>query len=171
MDAEVLLAAPERGATPSSHVCRPDQRCELALHQGLGQPPDPFPQHVPVLLLQDLLLQELANERRQIHPCCGYRHRPPCGVLFTRRTHGTMRDGRLPCPAQRPPESPPRPGILTDTTGHRNANRAKLRHFLSSGGTCRRGRVLHTVDISAAVCRLLRTDASACETECVRYWG
>ena len=70
---------------------RADQRRDLRLHQRLGEHPDAFPQDIPILLFE-----QLANERRQIHPWFGHRHLPPCGVLFAQRTHGTMCDGRLP---------------------------------------------------------------------------
>ncbi len=45
-----------------------DQPGHLDFHQGLRQHPDAFPQHIPVLLLE-----ELANERRQIHSGLGHR--------------------------------------------------------------------------------------------------
>ena len=51
----------------------PDQAGDLGFHQHLGEHADPFPEYVHVLLFQ-----ELAYKRRQIHPCLGHRHRPPC---------------------------------------------------------------------------------------------
>ncbi|MNC84518.1 hypothetical protein D3C83_00740 [compost metagenome] len=50
-----------------------DQPGDLRLHQRLRQHSNPFAQDIAILLLE-----ELANKRRQIHPWLGHRHRPPC---------------------------------------------------------------------------------------------
>ena len=46
----------------------PNQAGDLRFHQRLREHPDAFPQHVPILLLE-----KLANERRQIHSGLGHR--------------------------------------------------------------------------------------------------
>jgi hypothetical protein len=47
---------------------RADQPGDVRFHQGLGEHPNPFSKDVAVLLLE-----ELANERRQIHSGLGHR--------------------------------------------------------------------------------------------------
>ena len=86
----------------------PDQAGDLGFHQRLGEHSDPFPQHVPVLFFQ-----ELAYTRRQIHPCVGHRHRPPC-VSFRQKElteRCTMALGAV--YADGLTGFPPRPGTLT----------------------------------------------------------
>jgi hypothetical protein len=72
---------------------RTDQTGDLRLHQRLREYPDALPKDIPILLLE-----ELANERRQIHS--GLRHRVNTSVSSfsgQERTHGKMRDGGSRC--------------------------------------------------------------------------
>jgi CBS domain-containing protein len=69
-----------------------DQARDFGLHEGLREHPDALPKDIPILLLE-----ELANKRRQIHS--GLRHRVNTSVCLLRpeRTHGKMRDGGSCC--------------------------------------------------------------------------
>jgi hypothetical protein len=75
-----------------------DQTGHFRFHERLGEHPDALPQDIAILLLE-----QLANERRQIHS--GLRHRVNISVSSfagQERTHGKMRDGGSPCLRRRP---------------------------------------------------------------------
>ena len=64
-----------------------DQAGDLCFHQGLGEHPNPVPKDVAVLLLE-----ELANERRQIHS--GLRHRVNTSVCASPARENSRKDAR-----------------------------------------------------------------------------
>jgi predicted nucleic acid-binding protein len=74
-----------------------NQAGDFAFHERLREHPNPFPEHIPVLLLE-----ELANKRRQIHPWFGHRVSTLRVCSSARRTHGTMHDGHFSCLAPWP---------------------------------------------------------------------
>ena len=64
---------------------------DFRLHQGLGEHLDAFSQHVPVVFFQ-----QLANERRQIHPGLGHPSSPFRVCPFSpKNSRETLRDGRF----------------------------------------------------------------------------
>jgi hypothetical protein len=72
-----------------------DQVRNLGFHQRLREDTDAFSQHIAILLLE-----ELANKRRQIHSGLGHRRSTSRVVLLQpERTHGKMCDGRFTCRA------------------------------------------------------------------------
>ena len=97
----VRVRVPLRYAVRSPlRSCRsaPIRPGDLRLHQRLREHADAFPQHVAILLLE-----ELANKRRQIHPWLGHRRQHLRVVLLLpERTHGKMRDGRFAVSRGRP---------------------------------------------------------------------
>src|SRR5262249_54069425 len=89
------------------------QARDLGLHQRLGQHPNPFPEHVPVLLLE-----QLADERGKIHPPLGHRRPPlPCLCLAVENTRGRCAMAVPFSTGRRPRRFPPRPGTLPMTSG------------------------------------------------------
>jgi hypothetical protein len=114
-----------------------DEARHLRFHQRLREHPDAFPQDVPILFLE-----ELANERRQIHS--GFRHRVNTSVSsFSGQRELTER-----CAMAAPAvyaaaviEFPPRPGTLTFRIGQTSAGEGFLPVAVGfNGGPIRRGR-------------------------------
>ena len=85
-----------------------DQPRDLGFHQRLREHTNALPQHVPILLLE-----ELANKRRQIHSGLG--HRVNTSVCASPARENSRKDARWPsrCLCRAPTEFPPRPGTLT----------------------------------------------------------
>src|SRR5581483_4911335 len=84
----VAVAIPS-SLTGALMALRPDQPGDLALHERLGQHPNPFPQYVAVLLRE-----QLADELVKVHPPLG--HRPSSVSLLGGEARGE--DVRWPFP-------------------------------------------------------------------------
>ena len=80
---------------------------DLRLHERLRQHADALPQHISILLLE-----ELANQRRQMILGFAVASTPPGVLLLPERTHGKMRDGGLSRLRPGLIEFPPSPGTL-----------------------------------------------------------
>jgi hypothetical protein len=80
--------------TPLVAALGPDEHGDFGFHQGLGEHPNTFSEHIPILLLE-----QLANERRQIHPSLG--HRRSTSVSSSPARENSRNDARWPlaCPA------------------------------------------------------------------------